>query len=71
MLGNLKQQDLELLVKNYFDKTEWVQEKTNWPFPVLGLERLDVINRYISHLESRVLVLECQNSLYKSLLESK
>lgn len=32
-------------------KTEWVQERTDWPFPALGKHRADVMRLYIEHLE--------------------
>ncbi len=33
--------------------TEWVQETKDWPFPVLGLHRAEVMNKYIKHLEEQ------------------
>ncbi|HEX4918608.1 MAG TPA: hypothetical protein VFV43_11970, partial [Limnobacter sp.] len=37
----------------WLDKTEWVQERGEWPFPALGMHRADVIKKYIEHLESQ------------------
>lgn len=35
-------------------KTEWVQEKKDWPFNALGMHRADVMKKYIDHLEAQI-----------------
>lgn len=47
-----------LLVK-WLEKTEWVQDEKDWPFPVLGDHRGDVIKRYVDYLESELA--KCQS----------
>lgn len=34
-------------------KTEWVQERKDWPFIATGMHRADVIKKYIEHLEAQ------------------
>lgn len=44
--------DFKAAYMEWHDKTEWVQEKEDWPFPVLGMHRADAMKKYIEHLES-------------------
>lgn len=36
------------------DKTEWVQEKTDWSFPALGMHRADVMRKEIDRLKQTI-----------------
>lgn len=44
----------KVAIDQWFEKTDWVQEKKDWPFPALGMHRADVMTKYIKHLERRV-----------------
>lgn len=37
-------------------KTEWVQDRHDWPFPILGLHRADVLRQHIEHLERSLVI---------------
>lgn len=43
--------DFKAAYMEWHDKTEWVQEKEDWPFSVLGMHRADAMKKYIEHLE--------------------
>lgn len=40
--------------QEFHEKTEWVQQRKNFPFPALGMHRADVMNKYIEHLEAQI-----------------
>ena len=44
--------DFKAAYMEWHDKTEWVQEKKDWPSPVMGMHRADAMKKYIEHLES-------------------
>ncbi len=44
----------KIALDEWFDKTKWVQEKKDWPFPFLGMHRADVMKKYIEHLELKL-----------------
>lgn len=43
----------EYSAREWLDKTEWVQQREDWPFPALGMHRADVMKKYIEHLEAQ------------------
>ncbi|WP_341237887.1 hypothetical protein [uncultured Limnobacter sp.] len=43
--------DFKPAYMDWHNKTEWVQEKKDWPFNALGMHRADVMKKYIEHLE--------------------
>lgn len=40
--------------EDWLKRTDWVQERKDWPFPALGMHRVDVMTQYIQHLEALV-----------------
>lgn len=43
-----------MVIDEFLKKTEWVQEKSDWLWHVLGQHRCDVINKYIKYLEDKI-----------------
>lgn len=43
-------QQFEIAYNVWMEKTEWVQDKTDWAFPALGLHRADVMTKEINRL---------------------
>lgn len=62
------QPDFKPAFMEWHDKTEWVQERRDWPFPTLGMHRADVMKKYIAHLEAQIQTQPVQPAVNDQLL---
>ena len=44
----------QIATTEFLKKTDWVQEKSDWPWYVLGQHRCDIMNKYIKYLEDKI-----------------